>query len=103
MQRRAFAFGRNAAFEFENDLIAVARAAHDEYFAGVAVFQTKSAGCKTGSMKLPRRSVPHVAPILRGRILEFCVCGEIIGAVTAVRRIQRNEESKGCGNNSDMR
>jgi hypothetical protein len=53
MQWRAFSVRRNAAFEFEDDLIAVADAAHDEDFAGVAVFQTKGAGCKTGSVNLP--------------------------------------------------
>jgi hypothetical protein len=61
MQRRAFSFGRNAAFDLEDDLIAVAHAAHDEDFAGVAIFQTKGAGCKTGSVELPRRSIAHLA------------------------------------------
>jgi hypothetical protein len=53
MQRRAFSLRRNAAFEFEDDLIAMAHAAHDEDFAGMAVFQTEGAGCKTGSVNLP--------------------------------------------------
>ena len=56
MQRRTFPFGRDAALEFEEDLIAVAHAAHDEDFAGVAVFQAKHAGCGTRKVSLPRRS-----------------------------------------------
>jgi len=60
MQRRALPFGRDAALELEDDLIAVAHAAHDEDFASVAVFQAKRAAYGTRKVNLPRRSV-HLA------------------------------------------
>jgi hypothetical protein len=58
VQRRAFPVGRSTPLKFEDDLIAVAHAAHDQDFTCVAVFQAKCAGC--GTCKV-RRSA-HVAP-----------------------------------------
>lgn len=56
MQWRALPFGRDAAFEFKDDLIAAAHSAHDEDFVGVAVFQVKSTAARARKVNLPRRS-----------------------------------------------
>lgn len=52
MQRWTFPFGREAAFDFEDDLIAAANAPHDEDFSRVAVFQAKCAPSGTCKVKL---------------------------------------------------